>query len=225
MADSCHRATCCVTAPGSPSTPHGPARRRSLERTSRRAYRPRSYQFCFAQVPARLRTCGIWWRIGSITRVIPLRVNEPPLFHQWPVLRSISSRRHASEFDTLWRINRTYCSRCPSSADAPNGPWNLISWPPVYFRRSDDPWNPPSNSGEIHLSVIIATVLAFLQHLGAGQSRTGTRVGLDVPDTWIPSSGTLERISPNRPGVLERVADAQCIFRPVDPIETVAAVV
>ena len=57
----------------------------------------------------------------------------------------------------------------------------------------------------------VATVLAFLQRLGAAQRRSGTRVGLDVPDTWTPSSGALERITPSRRRVLARIGDAEPI--------------
>ena len=50
----------------------------------------------------------------------------------------------------------------------------------------------------------VATVLAFLHRLGAAQRAMSSRIGLDVPDTWTPSSGELERISPNRRKVLAR---------------------
>lgn len=70
------------------------------------------HPFSRAQIATRFRTRSrTWFMIGSTTRMTPLRCDDLPFFHQCPVLRSISSRRHASEIDTPWRMNRTKCSR------------------------------------------------------------------------------------------------------------------
>ncbi|MFM7535195.1 MAG: DDE-type integrase/transposase/recombinase [Acidimicrobiales bacterium] len=74
---------------------------------------------------------------------------DPPFFHQCPVLRSMFRRRHASEFDTPWRIKREYCSRLSNIGCRPGRPLELDFMAPAYSRRSHDPWNPPSTPGEL----------------------------------------------------------------------------
>lgn len=50
----------------------------------------------------------------------------------------------------------------------------------------------------------VATVLAFLQRLGASRRSYGGAIDLHVPDTWTPSGSELVRVPPARRRVLEK---------------------
>ena len=77
--------------------------------------------------PGRLLVDG---RLDDSRDPVP-RDRAPPFFHQWPVLRSIPSRRHASDTETPWRRSRRTRRASPSSVDAPDDRWNQVSWPPA----------------------------------------------------------------------------------------------
>lgn len=61
----------------------------------------------------------------------------------------------------------------------------------------------------------VATVLAFIHRLSQAQRSYAATVGLDVVDTWTPSDGQLERISPRRRRLLDKRIGRTTHARPV----------
>jgi len=61
----------------------------------------------------------------------------------------------------------------------------------------------------------VATVLAFIHRLSQAQRSYAATIGLDVVDTWTPSDGPLERISPRRRQLLDKRIGRTTHARPI----------